>query len=87
MFSLYDRKALVYGNPFVSPSNAAALRTFSFEVNRVADGNMLNSHPADFELFLLGQFDDVSGQLVPHDLGNVPLGSGLDVKLPNPVQG
>lgn len=53
------------------------MRTFSDEVNRVSDDNLLHRHPEHYQLFYIGLFDDESGLFEP-----VPpefITAGLDV--------
>ena len=47
-------------------------------MNRSAADNQLNKHPDDFDLYLLGQFDDNSGSFIAED--PVVLVRGKDVK-------
>lgn len=69
--SVRDSKAAAYGRPFFAPSVGVAIRSFTDEVNRDAEGNDMNRHFEDFTLFQLGQFDDGTGEFVtsaPHVL-------------------
>jgi len=59
--SVKDRAADVFNRPFFVPHRNVAIRDFTDEVNRSAADNQLNKHPDDFDLYLLGQFDDNSG--------------------------
>lgn len=63
--SVLDKAAQAYGRPAFVQSRGVAVRSFTEEVNRQADDNFMRSHPADFELWLLGEFDDSSGQWTP----------------------
>ena len=56
-----DSAAGAYMRPFYVVSEGQAIRSFQDEVNRKAEDNIMFSHPEDFELFLLGTFDDVDG--------------------------
>lgn len=53
-----DSSADVFGVPMFLGSRGQAIRSFSDEVQRVADNNIMNRHPSDFELFFIGEFDD-----------------------------
>lgn len=53
-----------YMRPFFAPAVGAAVRAFIDEVNRAAEDNPMFKHPADYDLFHVGFFDDVSGELV-----------------------
>lgn len=52
-----DRQIGVYMTPFFVQSTGQAIRSFSDEINRAAQDNILYKHPDDFELFHLGTFD------------------------------
>jgi hypothetical protein len=62
--SVKDRAADVFNRPFFVPHRNVAIRDFTDEVNRVAADNQLNKHPDDFDLYLLGEFDDSAGSLI-----------------------
>jgi hypothetical protein len=57
-----DRAAEVFNRPFFVPHRNVAIRDFTDEVNRSAADNQLNKHPDDFDLYLLGEFNDNSGE-------------------------
>lgn len=61
IFSVRDRAIDAFGQPFFASSTGGAIRGFSDEVNRTAENNQLNKHPEDFDLYLLGEFDDSTG--------------------------
>lgn len=65
--SIKDRAADVFNRPFFVPHRNVAIRDFTDEVNRVATDNQLNRHPDDFDLYLLGEFDDSRGAFVNND--------------------
>jgi hypothetical protein len=56
ILTIRDIKADVYGNPVFSTSIGGAIRSFGDEVLKT-DGNPLSLHPADFELYHIGEFD------------------------------
>lgn len=58
--AISDRALSAYMRPFFAPNVATARRSFNDEVNR-ADSEM-NKHPEDYELHLLGYWDDVTGR-------------------------
>jgi len=64
LFSVYDSKAAVYSNPFVSLNQAVALRDF----NRAAtDSNSdISRFPEDYTLVELGEFDDETSVMHLH---------------------
>lgn len=62
VFSVMDVKIGAYAQPFFSQTIASGVRAFH---DATLDKNtVLGSHPADFQLFHLGQFDDNTGIFV-----------------------
>ncbi len=59
MYSIYDTKAEAYMKPFFWRSHGEALRFFYDEAAR--DDSILSSHPEDFVLFYVGEFDENEG--------------------------
>ena len=76
--SIKDRAAEVFNRPFFVPHRNVAIRDFTDEVNRSAVDNQLNRHPDDFDLYLLGQFDDNQGSFAMEEVP-VVLVRGKDV--------
>lgn len=62
--SVFDRAADVYNRPFHVPHRNVAVRDFTDEINRSDAQNPLSKHPDDYDLYLLGQFDDSNGSFV-----------------------
>lgn len=60
-----DRGADLFNRPFYCPTEAVAVRQFANEVNREASDNPLFTNPTDFELYVVGRWDDVEGCLSP----------------------
>ena len=61
IFTVRDVKAEAYLNPFVMRSKGEAIRGFSDEVAR--KDSAIGAHPADYILFLIGEFDDQTGEI------------------------
>lgn len=71
VFSVYDTKAAAYFPPFFLPKQAQAVRAFQQCVNDPK--HQWGAFPQDYTLFLIGLFDDDTGQLqclAPRSLGN-----------------
>jgi len=49
------------------PSTGIAIRSFSDEINRVAEDNQMYNHSDDFDLYELGEFDDNTGLFSLHE--------------------
>lgn len=74
IFSVYDKKAEAYCHPFYSGSSVIAERHFANAANDRESAICRN--PGDYNLFLLGSFDDESGELVVY-ANQQNLGSAL----------
>jgi len=85
--SIFDVCAGVYSRPVFCQSKGIAMRSFQDECRRVGpDGQLsdMQRHPEDFNLYLLGTFDDSLGKFSPADSGQpVLLLKGSDVKKGN----
>ncbi|UOF78993.1 DNA binding protein vP5 [Microviridae sp.] len=82
--SVKDRAADVFNRPFFVPHRNVAVRDFTDEVNRSAADNPLNKHPDDFDLYILGTFDDNNGEFYMEDVPTV-LVRAKDVLISNAV--
>lgn len=60
VFSLRDRQAGIFHNPVFAVSLGQVVRELTDVVNRPSQ-EILFLHPADFQLYKLGTFDDVKG--------------------------
>ena len=59
--SVKDLAAQAFGRPVFVPTAGVAIRSFRDEVNREASDNDIFRHPADYELYQIGTFDDSTG--------------------------
>ena len=66
MFVQYDSKADAYSLPFWALTVPAGVRAFSDMA--LNPETLVNRHPADFTLFHVGEFNDVSGQVKMFDV-------------------
>lgn len=77
--SLYDSKSESWSNPVVADTKCSALRDFQSLVNR--PGTLPGDHPADFDLFMVGKWQQLQGQprpmIVNCDFEHIA--NGLDV--------
>lgn len=71
-YSVFDLKAAAFGSPFFFHQHGQAMRAV---MDAASDPNsMLSRHPADFALYCVGQWDDLTGRLeaiAPEQLGLV----------------
>jgi len=61
VFSMYDKKAQAYAQPFFFPHSGEAIRALEEIVNDPK--SRLNRHPSDFSLYQVGVWDDISGKI------------------------
>lgn len=75
-FAVRDTKAEAFtGTPVFVVARGLAVRGFSDAVNNPQ--SEMGQHPADFTLFEIGEFDQVSGKLLPREGGILEMGNGL----------
>lgn len=79
VLAVRDRAIDAFGQPFFSTSVGGAIRGFTDEINNAREGNQLNKHPEDFDLYLLGEFDDANGKFETSDPSQVAIGKDLKV--------
>lgn len=64
IFTVYDTKAQFFGQPFFDQQEASAIRSWSDSVNDGSNpANQWHNHPEDFQLFLVGEFDNETGKV------------------------
>lgn len=80
--SVKDRAAGIFNRPFFVLHTNVAVRDFTDEVNRSAPDNSLNKHPDDFDLYVIGTFDDNTATFTVPDAPTV-LVRGKDVVSPS----
>lgn len=63
LYSVKDKRAKEFGAIMALPTDAHAVRSFTQEVNRKDEHNMLNQFPDDFAMYSVGNFDQDTGQI------------------------
>lgn len=62
VFAVYDVKAEAYMRPYFAPTKGVGVRAFEDEVaNAETPAGM---HPEDYQLYILGEFDDNEGKFI-----------------------
>lgn len=61
MVAMRDSKTDQYGNPQFIMTVGQGIRSFDDEVNRADENNILHTHPEDFSLWQLGEFENSDG--------------------------
>ncbi len=75
IFCVYDEKAHAFLQPWFLPTEEMGVRVFSDCVND-AEHNF-GRHPADYTLFLVGDWDD-SNAVIDVSGGKRPVGNGVE---------
>lgn len=75
IFCIYDSAASCYQSPFAVPNKGSALREFADACNN--KDTFLAKHPADYTLFLMGTFDEVTGEFI---LEKTPIRMGVAIE-------
>ncbi len=78
MFTVFDSKAEAYLPPFYMQTRGAAIRAFQDTVND--PNHAFNKHPADYTLFIIGEFDDSTAAFNIHDVRK-SCGNALEFKI------
>lgn len=73
-----DIKANAYGVPMFVASIGGAVRSFGDEINK-SDGNALALHPEDYELYHVGEYNELTAEFKFCEREQVALGSNLKV--------
>lgn len=74
IFSIHDSKADAYLPIFLSPNEATGIRMFAHGVNNPEQS--FSMFPADYTLFLVGEFDQETGNVSNFDIKK-NLGNGI----------
>lgn len=69
LFSVRDTVSTLFAPPFVDVNHGSAIRGFKQVITRDDSNNAVSSHPADYELYVFGSFDDETGRF---DILDVP---------------
>lgn len=75
VFCFHDQAAKAYMNPWVMPSKGLAERQMVDLVNNKE--TTMSQHPADYTLFEIGTWDELTATYVPHD-SKISLGCAFD---------
>lgn len=69
IIAIRDVIANVYTQPVTTPSLGAAIREFGDRCKDKTAGNIVGQHPKDFELWVIGEFDDSDGKIEEYKAG------------------
>lgn len=62
VFAVRDIVSNLYAQPFCDVNNGSAIRGFREVIQRGDGTSQIGQHPEDYELFVLGSFDDESAR-------------------------
>lgn len=77
LYAIYDKKTETWSNPFVHITRLEAIRSFTDAVNKQNEQSLIYAHPEDFDLWLIGEYNEVDGVIDPK---KDHIGNGLDYK-------
>lgn len=63
IFTIYDNVAEKAGNLFITNTLAEGERQFHDALNTAQQGSLFNTHPENFSLIFLGEFDNVEKKI------------------------
>nr|DAE80423.1 MAG TPA: DNA binding protein [Microviridae sp.] len=81
ILAVWDSAVRAYAQPLTLPTTQVALRSFIDEINRSDATNTLNTHPEDFELHHLADWDETTGQFLNFKDGPICIARAKDHKL------
>lgn len=84
LFAIYDDKVGAYTVPFSKATVGAGIRTFDDLVNDPK--SEIGRHPEDYTLYLLGDYDDQTGQCTMKD-PTAALGNGKQMVRQSSMEG
>jgi hypothetical protein len=77
IFACYDKKSQAYTTPNFFTHAGQCLRALEDLVNEKNPNSMISSHPEDFSIWHLGEFDEISGEITPVKPTHVQEAAGL----------
>lgn len=67
ILTVKDRALDIYNLPFTQTTVAQGVRGFTDEINSDPERSGLAKHPDDYDLYIIGHYDEINGHLVPLD--------------------
>lgn len=67
MYSILDKMAKAYTQPFPAPNDGVAIRMFQDTIN--AADSVIAKHPEQYTLYRVGHWNDTKGELTPEPNG------------------
>lgn len=79
--AIRDRAIDAFGQPFFVQARGQAIRSFQDEINRADANNNLHNHPDDFDLYILGTYEEETGDIKSQKPEMIAIGK--DMVTPN----
>lgn len=67
VFAIRDAKAEIFNLPWIKLTHGEAERDFRTLVNDNKEQSKIAMYPEDYDLYFLGDYDDVTGKMIPLD--------------------
>lgn len=74
--AVFDEKAQVFATPYFMENEAVAKRIFQGET--VNNQSVIGNHPGDFSLYKMGEYDNVSGEIISN--GHKCIYTGMEAR-------
>ncbi len=75
MYCIYDIKQEIHHPPLLAHNVGHALRVFGDIFN--TPGQVFNNHPADFQVYSIGVYDDQTAEILPEKRHLIAVGNEL----------
>lgn len=80
ILAVRDRATDQYGTPMFLISTGQGIRSFTDEINKPNEDNLLNKHPEDYDLYEIGEYDTDTADFETSTPRQVAIGKDLKVK-------
>ena len=80
IFTIYDRVSEKAGNIFTTSTIGEAERQFRDALENAQEGSLFRTHPQDFSLHLLGEFDETEMKIVDTKAQQITKGKSADTQ-------
>jgi len=81
IFTIVDAVSEKAGNIFTTETIGEAERQFHDALKNSQPGSLFNTHPEDFSLILLGEFDEKTYEIVNTDAQKIAKGKSSETKV------
>jgi hypothetical protein len=74
VYSIKDIKAVLFSQPYLSQNDYTAQRSFAQSIKQ---NESINANPEDFQLVHIGQFNALTGEIIPKPIKALATASDL----------